>query len=157
LLLVGPLQAKRDLVDLTRVGKFQAKGRVQDDRQPVIDTLIKAGPSATSFLVSKLEDRSRVRRQVLDFWPAMDVGQVALMVLCDLFTLPDLKTPTIAGLTWDEVLENANQDLPAWTVYENFIARYGREGLRAKVERLLAPHEGKLSWDTSARCFRPQP
>ena len=39
-------QAKRDLVDLRQIGRIPSKGRVQDERLPVVERLITAGSPA---------------------------------------------------------------------------------------------------------------
>jgi hypothetical protein len=119
LVLSAPAQAKRDLVDLRQIGHVASKGRVQDQQLPVVEALIKAGPAAVPFLVSKIEDRTPLpgRGTILDFWPRVEVGHVAFMVLCDLFTRSDGQTPTVAGLDWNHVLERPGDDLPAWELY----------------------------------------
>ena len=143
-----------DLVDLRRIGHVTSKGRIQDQGVPVVEALIKAGPAATTFLISKLDDSTPIRGQVFDFWPTVEVRQVALVILCDLFTAPDGVTPTVSGVSWDEILERQSNDVPAWTLYDDYIARHGRTAVRAKVERLLAPSRDHLVWNTRDRCFR---
>ena len=157
-LLSAPAQAKRDLVDLRHIGHVESKWRVQDQPSPVVEALIKAGPPAVTFLLSKLEDRTRIPGQgaVLDFWPRVEVGHVALVVLCDFFRRADGITPTVPGLTWDEILGRHNQNPPAWSVYDSFVAQHGRSGIRRKVEQLLTPYSGTLVWDATERCFRPR-
>ena len=158
-LMVGaPEQPRRDLVDLTRIGPLRAKGRIQDEHQPVVDTLITAGVSAVPFLVSKLEDRTRIpgREPVLAFWPRVEVRHVALLVLCDLFTRADGSTSTVAGLDWDEVLERRDRGAAAWELYDGFVSKHGRAGIRLKVEQLLAPYKDRIVWDAAERCFRPE-
>lgn len=149
-------QAARDLVDLRRIGHI-SKGRVQDQDLPVVENLIKAGPASVPFLVSKLEDRTRIPGYgtVLDFWPRVEVGHVALFVLCDLFTEADGRTSTVPGLNCGDILEQ-DPDVPSWEVYDNFVAKYGRAGIRSRVERLVAPHRDRILWDATERCFRPR-
>jgi len=156
-LLSGTAPATRDLVDLRQIGRLAVKGRVQDQGLSAVEALIKAGSPAVTFLVSKLDDRSRIpgHGTVLDFWPRVEVGHVALIVLCDLFTAADGITPTVPGLNWDEILGRQSQDPPAWDVYDSFVAQHGRSGIRRKVEQLLAPYGGNVVWDGVDRCFRP--
>src|SRR5262252_7276637 len=102
LLVSASAPVTRDLVDLRRIGPMPSKGRVQDQQLPVVEALIKAGPPAVTFLVSKLDDRTRIAGQepVMDFWPRVEVRHVALVVLCDLLTRADEITPTVPGFTW---------------------------------------------------------
>ena len=152
-----PAPAMRDLADLRKIGRLPFKGRVQDVRSPVVEALVNAGPPAVTFLLSKLEDRTRIPGfgTVLDFWPRVEVGHVALIVLCDLFTRADGVTPSVPGLNWDEILGRQNQDLPAWELYDRFVAQHGRSGIRRSVEQRLAPYSGNVVWDATERCFRP--
>ena len=155
-LLAGfPAQASPDLVDLKRVGHLFSKGRVQDQPVPVVEALIKAGPAAVPFLVSKLADRTRLPGPpVLDFWPQIEVRHVALVVLCDLLTRADGRTPTVPDSGWDQILDRQDRDTASWELYDRFVAKHGDDAVRQKVERLLAPYKGKLIWDAAERCFR---
>ena len=160
LLIIGlvasvPAQTSRDLVDLRRIGHLSSKGRVQDQPVPVVEALIKAGPDAVPFLVSKLADRSRLTGPpVLDFWPRIEVRHVALVVLCDLLTRSDGHTPTVPNASWDQILDRQEPDTAAWELYDRFVAKHGDDAVRQKGERLLAPYKGKLIWDAAERCFR---
>ena len=160
LLIIGliasvPAQASRELVDLRRIGHLSAKGRVQDQPAPIVDALIKAGPDAVPFLVSKLADRSRLSGPpVLDFWPRIEVRHVALVVLCDLLTRADGRTPTVPNASWDQILDRQDADMPSWELYDRFVAKHGADAVRLKVEQVLAPYKSKLIWDAAERCFR---
>jgi len=154
---IGPsAQASRDLVDLRRIGHIGPVGRVQDQYLPVVEALIKAGPPAVPFLISKLEDRTRLPGygSVLDFWPSVEVRHVALLVLTDFFTRPDGKTATVSGFTWDDILDRRSPDPPAWSIYAAFEEKNGRAAVRRKIDQLLAPHKGRLEWNAAERCFR---
>jgi hypothetical protein len=156
IVLGAPVQARRDLVDLRQIGHVASKGRVQDQQLPVVEALIKASPAAVPFLVSKIEDRTPLpgRGAILDFWPRVEAGHIAFLILCDLFTPPEDGPPTVRGLDWDHVLERSGEDLPSWALYAQFVAKHGRAGVRVKVERLLAPYKERLVWATAERCFR---
>ena len=145
-------------VDLARIGHVQPKGRVQDkdyNDLPVVDRLISMGPAAISFLVSKLEDEGRVDGYVFDFWPDVRVGDVALVVLCDLFLTADGRSPTVPGLEWDTLLDRRSQDVSSSTLLDTFIAIHGRTEIRRRVEKLLQAHPKGFAWDETERCFKP--
>ena len=147
-------------VDLAWIGHVSSKGRVQDKQynpeMPLIDELIEAGPAAIPFLVLRLEDETEIRQSVFDFWPAVRVGDVALVILCDFFTRPDWQDATIPGLKWDTLLERDSPDRSGWEVLDRFLKRHGRSGLREKVEVVLQPYDGRLEWDATERCFKPR-
>ena len=144
-------------VDLKQIGHIASKGRVQDKEYnrnlAVVDALIQAGPAAIPFLVSKIEDETEVDGAVLDFWPHVCVGDIALVVLTDFFRTSDWLTCSVPGLEWDKLLERSDPSTPTWVVLQDFIARHGRMGLRQKIEGFLSPHEGRFVWDDKERCF----
>ena len=146
-------------MDLHLIGHVAAKGRVQDKTfnptVPIVDALIQSGPAAIPFLVSKLEDDTEIDGPVLDYWPRVHVGDVALLLLCDFFSRPDRKRSTVPGMSWDTILERRNADVPAWTLLDDFLTKYGRVGLRRKIEAMLKPHHGRFAWDEKERCFKP--
>lgn len=158
-LTTASLSAPVDLaIDLSRIGHISPKGRVQDseyNRLPIVNSLIQMGSAAIPVLVGKLEDDTKIRDEVLDLWPEVKVGDVALVILCDLFATVDWKGSTVPGFTWNEILERTNARTPAWTVLQEFLVRHGRTELRQRVEALLKPYEGHLVWDASERCFKP--
>jgi hypothetical protein len=145
-------------VDLTQIGHIASKGRVQDadyNRLPEVDALIQAGAAAIPFLVQSLEDETEIQHSVVDFWPRVRVGDVALIILCDFFKTSDWTRSTIPGLSWDTLLERPDRGAASWEVLGGFLAKHGRRGLRNKVESILEPYQGRLSWDATERCFKP--
>lgn len=151
-------QAPREIADLRKIGHVGPKGRVQDKEYnpslPVVDKLIQAGPASIPFLISKLEDETKVKGPVLDFWGDMRVGDVAWTLLCDLFTTDDWKHSTISpGL--GTIIEIQDAATPAWEAWRAQIRKDGRAGIRRKVERILKPYGGRFDWDLKQRCFRP--
>jgi hypothetical protein len=142
--------------DLLRIGHMPPKYRVQDFRNPVVDELLRAPEQALPFLVSRLTDRRRAPRGTIDFWPGgPTVSVIALSILSDFFTRPDLATSTIPEMGWDSVLERRNSGAPASEVYDAFIRKHGEKGLQAKVRAILAKH--RLRWNPTERCMESAP
>ena len=145
-------------LDLAQIGHLAPKGRVQDKaynpQLPIVDRLIAIGPSAIPFLVSELEDDSEIEGPVFDYWPRVTVGDVALVLLVDFFTMPD-GTTTVAGLSWDNLLERRSKDEAAWDVLARFVREHGRAGLRRKVNGILKLNQAHYAWDPKDLCFRP--
>lgn len=143
-------------VDLAKIGHVQPKGRVQDGNSlPVVDQLISMGPPAIPFLVSKLEDERLVEGHVFDFWSDVRVGDVALVVLCDLFLAADGRSSTVSGLQWDSLLDRRDQDVAASTLLRAFVAAHGRAEIRRRVESALRAHPRGFVWDEKGRDFTP--
>lgn len=143
-------------VDLRHIGPIAPKGRVQDrdynPRFPEVDRLIAAGPAAIPFLISKLEDETRVEGNPVDFWPKCTVGDVAWMILADFFTTADWKECTVQPALGSFILPH---DQGAYAAWETAIRRYGRKGIRKKVEAVLRPYGTRFVWDAKDLCFRP--
>ena len=142
-------------IDLSQIGPLPSKGRVQDDESNrQVNALISMGPDAVSYLVARVVDDTEVKGHVLDFWPRVRIGDVALAVLCDLFTTPD-GVHTVPGLDWDSLLDRRGVDAPAWELLERFVEAHGRKGLQNRVEQVLARYDGRIAWVNAERCFRP--
>ena len=155
---LGLMTGSTVTVDLRGIGHLPSKGRAQDQANPpnrVVSAIIAAGPDAIPFLVDQLSDETVLEGPVLDFWPQVRVGDVALVLLCDLFKAPDGISTTVPGLAWDTLLERDDVDIPAWSLLNRYVAAHGRRGLQSKVEQLLKPYVGRFAWDKSARCFLP--
>jgi hypothetical protein len=110
-----------DIADLTQVGHIEPNGRVQDQEIGIVQHLIEAGEPAIPFLVGKLEDETTVPGPTLDYWPQVDVGAIALVILTDFVARPGHSGPTIPGLSWDELLNRQDRDTAAWALYADFI------------------------------------
>lgn len=152
-------QTKRDFVDLRKIGALAPKGRVQDQEYnpnlPIVEALIKAGPEAIQFLLSKIGDGTPIGEPVIDYWPNPTVGDVAFIVLHDFFLSADWKTSTIPGLEWNDFFDRQPPGCSSYDLMYRFIAKHGRLGLRKKVEIILQPFKGQLFWDSNDRCFKP--
>jgi hypothetical protein len=151
-----PADAQKLNVNLRTMGHIFPQGRVQDKEYnpnlTQIDELIKAGPEAIPFLVSKLEDTAIIKGKVLDGWPKVRVGDVAWFILYDFFTTrSQVSTLPEPGLFAIFGGENLNQ--PGWASWSAVVRKTGRTGIRKGVEAILAPYKGKFAWDDKERCF----
>lgn len=151
-----PAPAQKLAVDLRKIGHIAPNGRVQDKGNnpnlPVIDSLIKAGPDAIPFLVSKLEDSTVIRTKVLDSWPKVRVGDVAWFILYDFFTDRSLVS-TLPDPGLFAIVGSADQGQPGWKSWASLVRKSGRAGIRKGVEAILKPYQGKFLWNSVERCF----
>jgi hypothetical protein len=151
-----PARAQELSINLRAIGHIASQGRVQDKefnpKLTVVDQLIKAGPQAIPFLVSKLEDTSVIKAKVLDGWPRVRVGDIAWFILYDFFTTrSQVSTLPEPGLFAILGAENLNQ--PGWKSWSAVVQKTGRAGIRKGVEAILEPYKGKFAWDDKERCF----
>ncbi len=147
-------------VDLSKIGHITPKGRKQDKTYnpdlKTIDDLIASGPIAIPFLCEKLLDDTKIEGQVVDYWPDLRVGDLALIILCDLFLMKDWQTSSVPGMRWDDILEREDKNTPVSTLLKKYIKTHGRAELRNRIERLLNPYQLRFEWDDQERCFRPR-
>jgi hypothetical protein len=145
-------------VDLTEIKSIASKGRIQDKRYnpdlKVIDELIAQGPNCIPFLISKLGDETRLSKPAIEFWSKTTVGDLALAILNDFFTDEDWKTMTIPGISWNEIVENRDQNLSAEEALRRFISRRGRVALKSKWTKIWGKYKNEIYWDQEARCFK---
>lgn len=158
-LLIGGASALADSstlqLDLRRIGHIAAKARVQDRAYnpdlPEVDALIQAGTAAIPFLISKLEDETPIETPAIDFWRNPTVGDVAWCILGDFFRSRDMASTIEPAL--DSFIER--DDRGACAAWRTAIERYGRRGIRERVEAILKPYGATLKWDAKDLCFRP--
>jgi hypothetical protein len=148
-------------IDLSKIGHTVPSGRVQDlDNEPsdVVQKLVANEKESIPFLISKLEDNTRVNDRVFDYWYQTYVGDIALSVLGDLFTLPDGVTSTIPGMGWDELLERgSDRATMGEELLRRYIRKYGRKSIKAKWQAVWKANQDKIFWDSSERCFKLKP
>jgi hypothetical protein len=157
----SPAEAKSTRLtefDLARIGALAPKGRVQDkdyNRLPVVEVLIAHGKESIPYLISKLDDETKIGGHIVDYWYDVRVGDVALIILTDFFTDPTWQNTTIPGVGWDKFLERGtNTDLTAEQVLRNYISKHGRSKINARWQKLWEEHRDKVQWDEKERCFK---
>jgi hypothetical protein len=121
-----------------------------------LEELLKEPPAALTFLVAQLDSQVVMPDDSVEFWPRPPVGAVALMLVSDLVTRPDLVSYSVPELSWDAILERQDPDVPSRQLYSDFVQKYGRDAVRKKVNTILAKR-GALTWDRNDRLFKAGP
>ena len=147
-------------INLAEIGRIAPKGRVQDhdyNDLAVVTSLIQHGKEAIPYLISNLENETKIERHVLDYWSEVRVADVALILLADFFS-DTSRQPTLPGVGWDEFLERGSQtDLTGEQVLRNYISKHGRKAIKDRWQALWRKNRDKLFWDENERCFRVTP
>ena len=145
-------------IDLSKIGHITPKGRVQDKdyhELEVVDDLIANGKDSVPFLISKLDDTTVIHEPVMDFWPEVTVGDVALFILSDFSLDSTWNNKTIPGTDWEELFEaKKNPDIPSWEYYETQLRKHGRGWVKAKWQKIWATYKDRIVWDDKERCFK---
>jgi hypothetical protein len=145
-------------IDLTKIGAIAGKGRVQDteyNHLPVVENLIAHGNEAVPFLIAKLDDETKIKGRVFDYWSDVRVGYVAFIILTDFFTDPTWQKTTIPGVGYDASLQRApNSDVTGEQLLRNYIAKHGRHDIANRWREIWAQYKDRAYWDNYDRCFR---
>ncbi len=143
---------------LLAIPRIQPKGRLQDkDYQPnfyLIDTIINNWETYLPKLIELIEDTTKYSSSPLTFWSDVRVGDISFIIINNLFRNETWLESTMPGLCWNEILENANNKIPIWEKYDEFIKQNGRKKLKSKVQDLWLKHSENIFWDKKSRCLK---
>ncbi len=130
-----------------------AKGRVQDCSGAVMQQILGDGKNAIPILISQLTETARTKKQIADYWGDTRSGDVAFVVLNDLFTDSDLITFGMPGVPdWSTVQKGCNG--AAQVCWEEYVRKHGRVSVKQAWQRAWNLHKDYIHWDAKARCFR---
>jgi hypothetical protein len=130
-----------------------AKGRVQDCGGKVLQRILADGKSAIPILISQLTETARTKKQIFDYWFDTSSGDVAYIVLTDLFTAPDGQTFEMPGVPdWPDVMKGC--DGAAQDCWEQYLYKHGRKSVQEAWLRAWESRKDQIHWDPAARCFR---
>src|SRR5215471_7815339 len=144
-------------IDLSKIGAIAPKGRVQDrdyNHLPVVEHLIAHGSEAVPFLIGKLDDRTKIKDHVFDYWYDVRVGDVAFIILTDFFTDPTWEKTTIPGVGYDTFLGRTNSNLTGEQVLRDYISKHGRHDITDRWRAIWSQYKDRAYWDDKDRCFR---
>jgi hypothetical protein len=145
-------------LNLASIGSIASKGRVQDSEYndlAVVKRLTQQGKGAIPYLISKLDDETRIEGHVIDYWSEVRVADVALIILTHFFTDSSWQNTTVPGVGWDEFLERGvDRDLTGEQVLRNYISKHGRKAIKDRWHALWQEYRDRLFWDENERCFR---
>src|SRR5262249_16435500 len=147
-------QTKRAGYPLTQFKNgCMAKGRVQDCRGSVLEQILADGKNAIPILISQLTETARTKYEIADYWFATRSGDVAYVILIDLFTDPDLKTFGMPGVPdWFVVIKGGN--FAAKSCWNDYFHKHGRLSVQQAWMRAWKLNKDKVYWDAKAQCFR---
>jgi hypothetical protein len=145
-------------VNLAQIGHVAPKGRAQDrnyNQLAVVEQLIAQGKESIPFLISKLDDETKIEGPVIDYWYQVYVGDVALLILSDFFLDKNSERSTIEGMEWDEFLGRGNdKSITGEQLLRNYIERYGRKRIKERWQRVWEKYQQRILWDEQERAFK---
>lgn len=144
--------AKYPLTNFDNYG-CMAKGRVQDCQGKVMQQILADGKAAIPILISQLTETAIAKNEIADYWGGTRSGDVAFVVLNDLFTEPDLHTFGMPGVpNWSAVQKGCN--MAAQACWERYLRKHGRVSVRRAWQSAWKVHKSQIHWDSKAQCFR---
>ena len=131
-----------------------AKGRVQDcSGSAVMRQILADGKDAIPILISQITEGTPAENEIADYWFGTKSGDVAYVVLEDLFTMPDQEKSQMPGVpNWAIVSNGCNTT--AQTCWELYLRKHGRASVQRAWLRAWNLHKRQVYWDSRARCFR---
>jgi len=144
--------------DLMQIAQLNGKGRIQDQeyqpRDPQVTAILATGKDAIPLLIEAIESERPYDDPPASFWPKMVEGDVALVVLSNLFLDPTWQRSTLPELCWDTLLERTSEETPAWELLNAFVKLHGRAELARRWRQAWAQDGTKVQWDSSGKYFR---
>jgi len=147
-------QTKRTRYPLTQFNNegCMAKGRVQDCDGPVMHQIRADGKTAIPILISQLTETARTKYQIVDYWGDTRSGDVAYVVLNDLFTdtgshfgMPDVPN-------WSVVMKGCNNS--AASCWDKYLHKNSRLSVQQAWMRAWKRNKQRIHWDNQEQCFR---
>jgi hypothetical protein len=148
-------------LDMSKLNGMQPycldKGRFQDpeyNRSAEVDKIMAHPREAVPILIALLTDTRPVRPDpVVCYWYDTRVGDVAFMMLSDLFLDASWQHCTVPGGCW-EILGPDETNLGSAAEFHRYVKRHGRAALQKYYRKLWDEYKDKVTWDSSQRCFR---
>jgi len=129
------------------------KGRVQDCNGKVMQQILADGKDAIPVLISQLTETTRTKNQIANYWVDTRSGDVAYIVLTDLFTKPGTETSEMPGVPdWKTVMNGC--DTMAEYCWYKFLHKHGRKSVQQAWLRAWNLHKDQAHWDARVQCFR---
>lgn len=144
--------------DLLEISHLGGKGRVQGHgyhrNDPQINSILAMGKDAIPLLIESLESERPYRVPPLDYWPKMVEGDIALVVLSDLFRDPTWERTTLPEMCWNNLLGPTSKDVPAWERLQHFVETHGRIEIANRWRQVWAMESQNVEWDSGGQFFR---
>lgn len=151
----APAQAPRRFLLTHFENNFcRGKARLQDcGDSPVMDQVLAGGKSSIPVLISQLTETHRTGAPAEDFWTYTTSGDVAFMLLTDLFTDRDGTTSTLpTALGWEGITGGCNEG--AETCWRKYVRDHGIKSVQQSWQNAWQANQDHIVWDSDAHCFR---
>ena len=147
-----PKQRKFPLAQFDNYG-CEDKGRVQDCSGKVMQGILEGGKNSIPVLISQLTETTQTQKPIATYWGYTNTGDIAYMVLTDLFSEADSETSNIPGVPdWTTVQRGCHN--AAETCWREYLRKHGRKSVQESWLRAWRLWKDQVYWEPTARCFR---
>lgn len=129
-----------------------AKGRVQDCNGKVMQQILADGKNAIPMLIAQLTETTPAEKQIADYWHTTQTGDIAFIVLEDLFSGTDGKFNMPGAPDWDAVMKGCSNT--AETCWYEYLHKHGRKFVQQAWLQAWNQKKNQIDWDAKDRCFR---
>lgn len=129
-------------------GRFQDRDYCQSD---VMDRILGDGKKAIPILIEQITDERQMQEPALAFWPPLRAGELAILIVDDLFLDDGWERRTIPDLLPEA---RCKEGVPASECWARFRAKHSLTEIQTRWRRFWKANEGRVFWDDGARCFR---
>jgi hypothetical protein len=149
----------KDEIDLLKINPIAPKGRIQDTEynfrnQDMVEKLIKHGKASIPFLIENLSNETKLPAGIIDYWPEVTAGDIAMIILTNLFIDSSWEKTTIPEAKWGYVIGyNEKSNTPFFEWLTHFTERHGRKPIKNKWEKTWKKYQKRIYWDEKERCF----
>ena len=130
----------------------RSKGRFQDReycQSAVMDQIVADGKPAIPILISQITDKRWIAEPVYDFWPRIRAGELAYMILGDLFVDDTWQKRTMPDLFHEKPCNDAG-----WVCWARFRKAHSLNELQSRWAEFWKANKHRIYWDDKARSFR---
>jgi hypothetical protein len=130
----------------------RAKGRFQDReycQSAVIDQIVSDGKSSIPVLISQITDARWIAEPVYDFWPRIRTGELAYLILANLFVDDTWQKNTMPPLFPERQCHESG-----WDCWSKFRKAHSLKDLQSHWMAFWEASKERIYWDDRARCFR---
>lgn len=170
-LITNPTELKQEMptpvleqIDISKMPPLSPKGRMQDDetdalgnKNQIVMDLVAHGKNSIPFLINQLDDEIPMNRHAMNYWYRLYIGDMAHIILTDLFTDETETNSTVPGFGWDEFLERGDDKASMGEeILRRYIRKYGRRHIKERWQKMWNENKESIFWDEQCRCFRLQ-
>jgi len=107
------------------------------------------GKSAIPVLILQITDRRWIAEPVYDYWPRIRTGELAYMILGDLFLDDTWEKSTMPPLFPAKPCTD-----PGWVCWARFRKAHSLNDLQSHWMQFWKANQDRIYWDDKAHCFR---